>query len=58
MIQKEVVQLIGTYNIFGLDASYIIPSAGFNSPLANTMRFSLSVNFDQPKGNKKRSRRA
>ena len=47
-----------TYNIFGLDASSIIPSAGFNSPLANTMRFSLSVNFDQPKGNKKRSRRA
>jgi hypothetical protein len=43
-----------TYNIFGLDVSYIIPSAGFNSPLANTLRFSLSVNLDQQKGNKKK----
>ncbi len=46
-----------TYNIFGLDASYIIPSAGFNSPLANTMRFSLAINFDKQKGAKKRSRK-
>ena len=45
-----------TYNVIGLDASYIIPSAGFNSPLANTLRFSLMVNFDQQKGSGRRRR--
>ncbi len=36
-----------TYNVFTLDAAYLIPTAGFNSPMANTMRFSLMVNFDK-----------
>ncbi len=45
-----------TYNVIGLDASYIIPSAGFNSPLANTLRFSLMVNFDQQKSSGRRRR--
>lgn len=45
-----------TYNVIGLDASYIIPSAGFNSPLANTLRFSLMVNFDQQKNSGRRRR--
>lgn len=34
-----------SYNVFTLDAAYLIPMAGFNSPMANTMRFSLMVNF-------------
>ncbi|PID90538.1 MAG: hypothetical protein CSA97_02420 [Bacteroidetes bacterium] len=38
-----------TYNVFTLDAAYLIPTAGFNSPMANTMRFSLMVNFDKRK---------
>lgn len=37
------------YNIFGLDAAYLIPMAGFKSPMANTMRFSLMVNFEPVK---------
>lgn len=37
-----------TYNVFTLDAAYLIPTAGFNSPMANTMRFSLMVNFNEP----------
>jgi hypothetical protein len=32
------------FNVFSLDASYIIPVAQ-NNPLANTIRFSLSYNF-------------
>lgn len=37
-----------SYNVFTLDAAYLIPTAGFNSPMANTMRFSLMVNFNEP----------
>lgn len=37
-----------SYNVFTLDASYLIPTAGFNSPLAHTVRFSLMVNFKKP----------
>ena len=37
-----------SYNVFTLDASYLIPTAGFNSPMANTVRFSLMVNFNEP----------
>lgn len=40
------------YNIFVLDFAYLIPMNGFNSPMANTVRFSLSFNFDNP-GNSK-----
>lgn len=32
-------------NVFSLDFSYLIPSAA-NSPLGNTMRFTLSLDFD------------
>ncbi len=32
------------YNIFGLDMSYLIPTEQRN-PLANTLRFTLSINF-------------
>lgn len=33
------------YNVFGLDFAYLIPSSGNKSPLANTLRFSLSFDF-------------
>ena len=34
------------YSVFGLDFSYLIPVKG-NSPLQNTMQFTLHFNFDQ-----------
>jgi len=34
------------YNIFNLNFSYLIPTNGQNSPLENTMRFSLLFNFN------------
>lgn len=43
---------IGTgfrYQVFGLDLSYLIPTTQRN-PLANTLRFSLTWNFDQAGG--------
>jgi hypothetical protein len=33
-------------NVFGLDFAYLIPTAGRTNPLANTVRFTLSFNFD------------
>lgn len=33
------------YNVFGLDFAYLIPSNGNKSPLANTLRFTLSFDF-------------
>jgi hypothetical protein len=33
-------------NVFGLDFSYLAPTTGQNNPLANTVRFTLSFNFD------------
>ncbi len=33
------------YNAFGLDFAYLLPSNGQNSPLANTLRFTLSFDF-------------
>lgn len=36
------------YKIVGLDISYLIPTT-LNNPLANTIRFSLSFNFEKPK---------
>ena len=33
------------YNVFGLDFSYLVPIQQ-NNPLANTLRFSLILNFD------------
>jgi hypothetical protein len=32
-------------NVFGLDFAYLIPTAGTNSPLANTFRFSITFDF-------------
>lgn len=33
-------------NVFSLDFAYLVPTNGQNSPLANTLRFSLSFDFD------------
>jgi long-subunit fatty acid transport protein len=32
-------------NVFALDFSYLIPTNGVNSPLANTLRFTLGFNL-------------
>jgi len=32
-------------NVFSLDFAYLVPSAGRQNPLANTMRFTLAFNF-------------
>lgn len=37
------------YNVFTLDFSYLVPTAGNTNPLANTMRFSLTFDFDEYK---------
>jgi hypothetical protein len=42
------------YNIFTLDFAYLIPQYGQNNPLANTVRFTLSFDFE--KDIKKRSK--
>jgi hypothetical protein len=34
-------------NVLGIDFSYLVPSAGRTSPLANTVRFTLNFNFDE-----------
>jgi hypothetical protein len=34
------------YNVFGFDFAYLIPTARKNNPLQNTLRFSLSFDFD------------
>lgn len=33
-------------NVFGLDFSYLVPTKGQNSPLARTLRFSLTFDFE------------
>jgi len=35
------------YNIFNLDFAYLIPQSGQNNPMANTVRFTLSFDFDK-----------
>jgi hypothetical protein len=40
------------YNVFGLDLSYLIPTQQQN-PLENTLRFSLTFNFEDPKEKQK-----
>lgn len=35
------------YNVFGFDFSYLVPTSGKNSPLANTVRFSLLFDFSR-----------
>ena len=32
-------------NVFALDFSYLVPTNGQNSPLANTLRFTLGFNL-------------
>jgi hypothetical protein len=34
-------------NVFFIDFSYLISTSGRNNPLANTMRFTLGLNFDE-----------
>ena len=34
------------YNVFGFDFAYLIPTVRRNNPLQNTLRFSLSFDFD------------
>jgi hypothetical protein len=33
------------YNMFGIDISYLASTNGRQSPLANTLRFTLRLNF-------------
>lgn len=40
-------------NVFGLDFAYLVPTDGKNSPLANTMRFSLTFDFEGLKDEQK-----
>lgn len=40
------------FNVFFLDFSYLISTSGKSNPLANTMRFTLGMNF--PEGNRRR----
>lgn len=40
------------YNVFVIDFSYLIPTIGNNSPLANTVRFSLGLDFESAKTKK------
>jgi hypothetical protein len=34
------------YNVFGLDFAYLVPTNGQRSPLQNTLRFTLTFDFD------------
>jgi len=34
------------YNVFGLNLSYLVPTTNNRSPLSNTIRFSISYDFD------------
>ncbi|HET8572777.1 MAG TPA: type IX secretion system outer membrane channel protein PorV [Edaphocola sp.] len=45
------------YNVFGLDFSYLIPSGSgtTRNPLSNTLRFTLSFDFDQLNFNNQKS---
>lgn len=43
------------YNIFTLDFAYLIPQAGQNNPMANTVRFTLSFDFEKAVTRKKKS---
>jgi hypothetical protein len=36
-------------NVFALDFSYLVPTSGNHSPLANTLRFTLGFDFDSMK---------
>ncbi len=37
------------YHVFGLDFAYLIPTNGQRSPLSNTLRFTLTFDFDAAK---------
>jgi hypothetical protein len=51
--QYATVGLGLRFNVFGLDAAYLIPANSQNSPLQNTFRFTLSFIFDKTKGQNK-----
>ena len=36
-------------NVLDIDFAYIVPTAGRNNPLANTLRFTLGFNFSKLK---------
>ncbi len=42
-------------NVLNFDFAYVVPTAGRQSPLANTLRFSLGFNMANLKGKKKKS---
>lgn len=45
--RKFVTMGVGLrYSVFGLDFSYVVPTSQKNHPLSNTLRFTLSFNFD------------
>lgn len=41
-------------NVFGLDFAYMVPTSGRTNPLANTIRFTLSFNFDNKVAKKRK----
>jgi hypothetical protein len=43
------------YNVFGLDFSYLVPTSNQRNPLDNTLRFSLSFDFNDIKGKTKQA---
>ena len=43
------------YNVFGLDSSYLVPTSNQRNPLDNTLRFSLSFDFNDLKGKTKQA---
>ena len=43
------------YNVFGLDFSYLVPTSNQRNPLDNTLRFSLSFDFNDLKGKTKQA---
>jgi len=43
------------YNVFGLDFSYLVPTSNQRNPLDNTLRFTLSFDFNDIKGKQKES---
>lgn len=42
------------YNVFNLDFAYLMPRSGQSNPLANTVRFSLSFEFERARKGAKR----
>jgi len=45
-------------NVFGIDFAYLVPISGNRSPLANTLRFSLTFDFEALKDEKANNQKA